>query len=704
MDHRQHFRSSPPGLAFVKIEPGMGGTMVDLSEGGLGFRIIMPLLDDAGPVKISFSLDAKSLLEASGELAWSDSSRQKGGVRFTDLGDEVRRQLREFLSRSVPAVDLAAAPEVSSPPCLSTFTAQAIQRSSARRVDQSSSSAPTGADVLEGPAASAPALVTGQNAQPNAQSNDQSNDQSNPQAAPAKERLDAPPVAYLPLLRTVPIKPCSVLAPELIFDPNTDQGVDQAIDQTIDQTTDQATESNIARNVAEIPAAQRSPEVTASLPSLSSIAAAASVEIEAAPSGQSPVPDNRAPRYQPLEIPYAGSPAMAFKRRLSQSKSRPRHSFRELSLASIRNVGSIVGPMVARTSRRAFKIAGTCAKISANVTSKFATRRMRVLSIVMGTLLVVSVAPLWLYHRHVLRLSEANLEDTERIQQQESARAIAGEILQFQSNLREQLTTQRQFMALTGWSDNVEDPTHAPQVSRLLHSIVEGNPDIIYVTAVGRQAQGGESAGSDRVDNDPFVYATLKRAFTASTQEVNFVSEPFAVGSDKRPALVMSVPLFSDGKFTGMLAAVVSLDRVVARLRDVSTHDRVFFIVDAHRRIVAHTGSTGMISGMDASKNSLVVSKFEELPQDQRTTGTVVFDEKEKGHNVEMIGTYSTIPALQWAVIAQRSLEQARVDAGVKDLTAEAVRCVMGATFVALLFGCLFAFGITLQNLTRVIR
>jgi putative nucleotidyltransferase with HDIG domain len=333
-------------------------------------------------------------------------------------------------------------------------------------------------------------------------------------------------------------------------------------------------------------------------------------------------------------------------------------------------------------------------KIPAGITAKFATRRIRILWIVMGALLLVSVAPLWLYHRHVLRLSEDKLEDTERVQQQESARAIAGEILQFQSNLREELTTQRQFMALTGWIEDVEDPSHAPQVSRLLQSIVESSPDIIYVTAVGRQARG-ESAGSIRVDRDPFVDATLKRAFTASIQEVNFVSEPFAVEPDNRPALVMSVPLLSDGNFTGMLAAVVSLDRVVARLRDVSTHDRVFFIVDVHGRIVAHTDTTEMIPGMDVSKNSLVVSKFEELPQDLRTTATVVFDEKEKGHDVEMIGTYSTIPALQWAVIAQRSMEQARVDAGVKDLTSEALRFVMGATFVALLFGYLFALGIT---------
>ncbi|MFZ0636395.1 MAG: HD domain-containing phosphohydrolase [Candidatus Acidiferrales bacterium] len=324
------------------------------------------------------------------------------------------------------------------------------------------------------------------------------------------------------------------------------------------------------------------------------------------------------------------------------------------------------------------------------------TRRLKILWIVLGALLLVSVAPLWLYHREVLRLSEEKLQDTERVQQQEIARSIAGEILQFESNLHEELMTQRQFMALAGWIDNVEDPTHAPQVSRLLQNIVESNPNIVYVTAVNRQARG-ESAGSIRADQDPFVDATLKHAFTASIQQVNFVSEPFALAPNNRPALVMSIPLYTDGQFTGMLAAVVSLDRVVARLRDASTHDRVFFVVDGYGHIVAHSNSADMVPGMDLTQSSPVVAKFKELPQELRTTATVRFDQQEKDRRrpVEMIGTYSTIPALRWAVIAQRSMEQARIDAGVDELTSDALRFVMGATFVALLFGYLFALGIT---------
>ena len=57
---------------------------------------------------------------------------------------------------------------------------------------------------------------------------------------------------------------------------------------------------------------------------------------------------------------------------------------------------------------------------------------MRILWIVLGALLLVSVLPLWLYHRQVLRLSEEKLQDTERVQQSEITRSLASETLQFE--------------------------------------------------------------------------------------------------------------------------------------------------------------------------------------------------------------------------------------------------------------------------------
>ncbi|HYL46549.1 MAG TPA: HD domain-containing phosphohydrolase [Candidatus Limnocylindrales bacterium] len=324
------------------------------------------------------------------------------------------------------------------------------------------------------------------------------------------------------------------------------------------------------------------------------------------------------------------------------------------------------------------------------------TRRLRLLWIVLGALLLVSVLPLWLYHRQVLRLSESKLQDTERVQQSEITRSLASETLQFEQNVREQLLSQRQVLALTGWIENVDDPARASQFARLLQNFVETNPNILYVTAVNKMAKG-QSAGSIRADLDPFVEVALKRAFTASIQGLQFVSEPFALGKDTRPALVMSVPLFSDGQFSGMFAAVVSIDHLLSRLRDASVRDRTVYIVDGHGHIVAFPDTRDMVPGRDLSSGSPLVKQFKQLPQELRATETLHFSESLKPGKpaVEMIGTYSTIPELRWAVIAERSLNDARADAGVKELTGQALSFVLGVTLVALAFGYLFAVGIT---------
>jgi len=324
-------------------------------------------------------------------------------------------------------------------------------------------------------------------------------------------------------------------------------------------------------------------------------------------------------------------------------------------------------------------------------------KRLRILWIVMGALLLVSVTPLWLYHRQALRLSEEKLQDTERVQQSEITRSLANETLQFEQGLRQQLLSQRQVLAVTGWIQNVDDSAHAPQVARLLQDFVENNPDILYVTAVSREAKG-PTAGNVAADRDPFVDAALRRAFQASYQEFDSISEPFASGQDNRPALVMSVPLFSDGQFSGMLAAVVSLQRLQSRLRDMSVRDRSVYIVDAHGKIVAYPDGRAMVPGQNVTSVSPLAKQFEELPQELRATQTtnfVVPNADSRRKRVEMIGTYSTIPELRWAVIAQRSLDDARVDAGVTELTSEALQFVVGVTFIALLLGYLFAVRIT---------
>jgi putative nucleotidyltransferase with HDIG domain len=323
--------------------------------------------------------------------------------------------------------------------------------------------------------------------------------------------------------------------------------------------------------------------------------------------------------------------------------------------------------------------------------------RVRILWLVLGALLLVSALPIGLYHRQVLLLSQDKLVDTERVQQTDLTRSLAQEIQLFESNLTQQLISQRQILALTGLSDNVEDPTAEPKVTRLLENFVDSNRStFIYLTAVGKSGKGtSASQGNFRAEQDPFVAKTLQRAFVNCMQSVKFRSDPLALEPANRPAFVIAVPLKDiNDAFTGMLAAVVSLDPILHQLQDASVRGRTVFLVDHYGHIVAHPDTKNFVPGADASANFLVL-QVRGLPQELRNTETVRFSETVNKHETEMIGTYSTFPEVNWAVIAQRSLDAAQTDTGVTELNRQALAFVTVVVLAAIVVGYFFAVGIS---------
>src|SRR5256886_17483315 len=119
------------------------------------------------------------------------------------------------------------------------------------------------------------------------------------------------------------------------------------------------------------------------------------------------------------------------------------------------------------------------------------TGRIRILWQVLGAMLLISALPIGLHHRQVLQLSQDKLLDTERVQQTDLTRSLAQEIQQFESNLTQQLLSERQILALTGLIDNVEDTAAEPKVTRLLENFIEANRGtFIYLTAVGKSGKG----------------------------------------------------------------------------------------------------------------------------------------------------------------------------------------------------------------------
>jgi putative nucleotidyltransferase with HDIG domain len=323
---------------------------------------------------------------------------------------------------------------------------------------------------------------------------------------------------------------------------------------------------------------------------------------------------------------------------------------------------------------------------------------VRILWLVLGALLLVSAFPIGLYHRQVLQLSQDKLVDTERVQQTDLTRSLSQEIQSFEANISQQLISQRQILGLMNVSDNVEDPVAEPKATRVLQTFAENNPNtFLYLSAVGKSRKGTvASQGNYRADQDPFVAKALQRAFVWCMQQSGeFRSDPLALAPDDRPAFVVAVPLKDiDGNFTGMLAAVVSLEPVLRRLQDASVRERTVFIVDHSGHVVVHPDTKNFVPGTDLT-NSDLVKQIRDLPQELRNTQTIRFKQQVKGRAVEMVGTFSTMPELNWAVVAQRSLNEARDDAGVSELNRQALAFVTVVVLAAVLVGYFFAVGIS---------
>jgi PilZ domain len=85
-------------LVYVNLHTGNGGILLDVSGGGLGLQAAAPL-GEAGPLRFRLSIGAIDQIEAAGELLWIDGTGKRGGLRFTDLPEQVRHQLGIWLGQ-----------------------------------------------------------------------------------------------------------------------------------------------------------------------------------------------------------------------------------------------------------------------------------------------------------------------------------------------------------------------------------------------------------------------------------------------------------------------------------------------------------------------------------------------------------------------------------------------------------------------------
>ncbi|HZU44119.1 MAG TPA: GAF domain-containing protein [Terriglobales bacterium] len=102
LERRQTGRNTLHLAAFASIEGGPEGTILNLSEAGIGLQTPIPAggreFASKSDVRLSLELPAtQTSIEARGVVAWTDASG-RSGVRFSNLADGPRRLVREFLA------------------------------------------------------------------------------------------------------------------------------------------------------------------------------------------------------------------------------------------------------------------------------------------------------------------------------------------------------------------------------------------------------------------------------------------------------------------------------------------------------------------------------------------------------------------------------------------------------------------------------
>ena len=95
-ERRSCVRHKVHGPVFASFDGVTGGMILDLSEQGVSMQTVVPL-EAEQRVKLRLDLpDSEASLETTGYIAWADALG-RAGVRFSELPEEARQRLEEWL-------------------------------------------------------------------------------------------------------------------------------------------------------------------------------------------------------------------------------------------------------------------------------------------------------------------------------------------------------------------------------------------------------------------------------------------------------------------------------------------------------------------------------------------------------------------------------------------------------------------------------
>jgi putative nucleotidyltransferase with HDIG domain len=317
-------------------------------------------------------------------------------------------------------------------------------------------------------------------------------------------------------------------------------------------------------------------------------------------------------------------------------------------------------------------------------------------------LVLISVVPMYFYSAQVERINRDRLITNERLLQNTVTRSLADDISQHQESLRMMLANLSSALQVTSGGDITDEHVEAPELRALLENFVSSSDDLAYATLLNSEAKG-ISAG--RIAPDAFLQRELERAYAAARDGRAYNGQALVVGSGKsaRTVMLVSTPVTYGGRFLGMIGAVEDLQFLIRRLQEINRGGLTPYVVDSQGRLVA--GATaGYATGQDMLNSEIVKNFVEQGAKAQMVAATREFNITQDKTSVKMLGTYSPVVNLDWAVVVQKPRNDAY--RGVYEAESTARLLAMLAVFLSVAISILAARLITnpLEVLTESSR
>ena len=282
--------------------------------------------------------------------------------------------------------------------------------------------------------------------------------------------------------------------------------------------------------------------------------------------------------------------------------------------------------------------------------------RIPLLYVILGVLLTISVLPMYFYSAQIETMNRERLKTNEMLLQNTVTRSLADDISQHQETLRMMLANLSSSVQVESGNDIGNQHIQTPELRALLENFVSSSNDIAYAILLNADAKG-VSAG--RIEPDAFLQRELERAYQAARGGRAYSGQPLMVGGGKSARTVMLVgsPIMVGGRFLGMIASVVDLNYLIRRLQQVSLTGLMPYVVDHQGRLVA--AATAQYATGQEMTHFDIVRTFVDAGSKAQLAATREFSIRGEKTTTEMLGTYSPVTLLDWAVVVQKPREEA---------------------------------------------